>query len=129
MAKKVTSKKPKESTQAKAKEPVKAKATAPVKEKPARKRSEKLEKVPVEYVFWCNDGSVFSDLEELATGLAAMSDDTYAYHCNPEKQDFVNWVREVVRDDELAAELAMAANRIQAAECAAARIAILAENM
>jgi hypothetical protein len=88
-----------------------------------------LSKVPAEYVFWCNNGNTFSDLEELAAGLKAMSDETYDYHCNPDKQDFANWVRDIVKDDVLAADLAMAANRIQAAECAAARIAILAGNL
>jgi hypothetical protein len=105
-----------------------AKAAPVTKEKPEAKKSSKavLSKVPVEYVFWCNNGSTFSDLEELAAGLRAMSDETYTYHCNLDKQDFANWVRDVVEDEILAADLARAVNRIEAAECAAARIAILA---
>ncbi len=93
-----------------------------------KKKAEYLAKVPVENVFWCNNGCVFSDLEELASGLAAMSDETYTYHCNTEKQDFANWVRDVIKDEMLAADLARAANRIEAARTAAVRIAILAEN-
>ena len=99
------------------------------KTKSETRKSGRLARVPAENVFWCNNGSTFSDLEELAAGLRAMSDETYAYHCNPDKQDFANWVRDIVKDEELAADLARAENRIQAAECAAARIAILANNL
>ena len=96
------------------------------KAKPPVKAKKQPGKVPAEYVFWCHDGSVFADLEELAEGLAAMSDDTYAYHCNLEKQDFSNWVRHVIKDEELAMELAIARSRVQAAEYVASRIALMA---
>jgi hypothetical protein len=92
----------------------------------AKKQPEKLlVKVPAEYVFWCHDGSIFADINELAEGLAAMSDETFAYHCNLEKQDFSNWVRDVIGDEQLAADLARATGRLQAAEYVAARITLL----
>jgi hypothetical protein len=84
-----------------------------------------LVKVPAEYVFYCHDGSVFADLRELAEGLQAMSDEAFAYHCNLEKQDFSNWVRDIVGDEELAKDLAKATNRLQAAEYLVARIVLL----
>jgi hypothetical protein len=83
-----------------------------------------LVKVPAEYVFYCRDGSVYADLRELAEGLEAMSDETFAYHSNLEKQDFGNWVRDIVGDEELANDLARATNRVQAAEYLVARIAL-----
>ncbi len=93
----------------------------------AKKQSDKLlVKVPAEYVFWCHDGSIFADINELAEGLAAMSDETFAYHSNLEKQDFSNWIRDIVRDEQLADDLARATSRLQAAEYVAARIALLA---
>jgi hypothetical protein len=93
----------------------------------AKKAEKRLEKVPVEYVFYCCDGSVYRDLAELAAGLAAMSDATFAYHSNREKQDFCNWVRNVIEDIELAEDLALAASRAQAAECVADRILYLSQ--
>ncbi len=119
----------KEKPQAKAKP--KAKAKQQVKAKPrgrAKKQMAKsMTKVPVELVFWCHDGSVFNDIRELAEGLAAMSDETYFYHSNYEKQDFANWVRDVIEDAWLADELARATSRLQAAECVVNRIAWLLE--
>lgn len=72
-------------------------------------------KVPAEYVFWCHDGNVFADLNELARGLRDMSDETFAYHSNSEKHDFGNWVRDIIGDGQLADELANASSRLEAA--------------
>jgi hypothetical protein len=92
----------------------------------AKKQPDKrLKKVPTEYVFWCRDGKVFTDLAELAEGLAAMSDETFAYHSNAEKQDFSNWIRDIIGDELLAAYLAQAADRMQACDYVAARITLL----
>jgi hypothetical protein len=91
----------------------------------AKKAEKRLEKVPAEYVFYCYDGGVYRDLAELAAGLAAMSDETFAYHSNRERQDFCNWVRDVIEDIELANDLAAAVNRIQAADCVADHILYL----
>jgi hypothetical protein len=92
----------------------------------AKKQPDKrLEKVPVEYVFWCHDGKVFADIIELAEGLAAMSDETFAYHSNAEKQDFSNWVRDIIDDELLANYLAIATNRLQAGDYVTARITLL----
>jgi hypothetical protein len=81
-----------------------------------------LEKVPAAYVFWCHDGSVFTDINELAAGLAAMSDDTFIYHSNLEKHDFSNWIRDIIGDEELADNMAWATSRLQAAEYVASRL-------
>ena len=64
-------------------------------------------------------------MKELAEGLVAMSDDVFAYHVNSEKNDFCNWVRDVIQDDELASDLARANSRLQAAECVTTRLTIL----
>jgi hypothetical protein len=102
-----------------------AKARRQVKRQAKRQAAKQPVKVPAEYVFWCHDGSVFSDINGLAEGLVAMADETFAYHSNLEKQDFSNWVRDVIGDEQLADDLAKAASRLQAAECVTARIALL----
>ena len=81
-------------------------------------------KAPAECVFWCHDGRIFTDLKELAEGLEAMSDETFAYHCNLERQDFSNWVRDIIEDEWLAEELARATNRLEAAIYVSARITL-----
>lgn len=87
-----------------------------------RQNSKLLEKVSAGYVFYCHDGIIFTDINELAAGLATMSDETFAYHSNPEKQDFSNWVRDVVGDEQLANNLAWSTSREQAVEYVVARI-------
>ncbi len=83
-----------------------------------------LAKVPEGYVFYCHDYTIFTDVNELAAGLATMADETFAYHSNLEKQDFSNWVRDVIGDERLANDLARAASKLQAAEYVVARIAL-----
>jgi hypothetical protein len=103
--------------------PVKSreKAASKTKKQPA----EVMVKVPAEYVFWCHDGSIFEDLQQLAEGLAVMSDETFEYHSNQEKHDFANWIRDIIRDEELAKELAQVNNRASAARSVAARLPTL----
>jgi hypothetical protein len=96
-----------------------------VQTKTERQNAKLLEKVPAEYVFYCHDGTIFTDVNELAAGLATMADETFCYHSNPEKQDFSNWVRDVVGDKKLASDLARSTSRLQATEAVVARIAYL----
>jgi hypothetical protein len=88
-----------------------------------------LAKVPEEYVFYCCDGKVFADLQELSEGLATMSDEVFAYHVNAEKNDFCNWVRGVIKDETLAADLAAATNRLQTVGLVTSRMASLRHNL
>ena len=91
-----------------------------------KERSQKiLAKVPEEYIFRCYGGMTFRDLKELAAGLATMSDDVFDHHVNQEKNDFYNWVRDVIEDIELANALLRAASRVQAVECVTSRLALL----
>ena len=45
------------------------------------------------------------NLEELANVLPEISDDTFQHHVNNEKNDFSNWIRDVVGDQQLANDL------------------------
>ncbi len=84
-----------------------------------------LANVPEEYVFRCNDGRVFRNMQDLEQALLTMTDDTYAYHANKEKNDFANWVRDIVKDDKLAKDLVKMTARSQAAKTVTRRLAFL----
>ena len=73
-----------------------------------------LEKVSETVVFWCNDGQVFRDMQELMDGLEKMSDATFAYHLNNTKNDFSCWVMDIIGDEKLAQDLKTVINREQA---------------
>ena len=74
-----------------------------------------LGRVPEQNAFWCADGCIFRDIGELRDALAGMSDQTFGYHCNLQKKDFSNWIREVVGDVKLAQALETVPNREHAA--------------
>ena len=85
--------------------------------------------VPESNVFWCHDGRVFKNLDQLRAGLAGMSDDTFAYHVTPEKNDFSNWVRTSVGDTKLAGELDKSADRTQSLKRVEERLAFLRDRL
>lgn len=84
-----------------------------------------LADVPEEYVFRCADGRMLKNIHELADALRTMSDDTYAFHANESKNDFTNWVKDIVKDDKLAEDLRRAPNRAAAAKITLDRITYL----
>jgi len=84
-----------------------------------------LADVPEEYVFWCCDGRILKNLRELCDALGAMSDDTFTYHVNAAKNDFHNWVKDIIKDDALASDLLKAADTKTAVTVVMERIAFL----
>ena len=88
-----------------------------------------LAKVPDEYMFRCQDGRILKDMKELEEALATMTDETYAFHANAEKNDFTNWVRDVIGDEKLAKDLGKATNRAQATKQATIRVATLTKRL
>jgi len=88
-----------------------------------------LADVPEEYVFRCCDGKILRNMKEFGDALSAMTHETYVFHANTEKNDFTNWVRDVIKDDILAKDLQKATNRTQAAKLVASRIAILSKRL
>jgi len=84
-----------------------------------------LADVPEEYVFWCHDGCIFHNLKELGDAMNTMTDETYAFHANEEKNDFINWIRDVITDGRLVRDLQKAPERAQAAKLVANRLTVL----
>lgn len=81
--------------------------------------------VPEEKRFFCCDGQVFKNLQELVTALKGMKEETFRYHSNETKSDFSNWVRDVIGDEKLSKDLRKSTTQDQAARKVADRIAWL----
>lgn len=81
------------------------------------------------YVFWCHDGCVLHNLKELGDAMNTMTDEIYAFHANAEKNDFTNWVRDIIKDKRLSRDLQKAPDRARAAKLVASRITILNERL
>ncbi len=77
-------------------------------------RNKLLANVPSDNIFWVSDGRILKNLQELSDALETMTDDTYNYHVTKEKNDFANWVKDVMGGRKLAGELAKAKNRLDA---------------
>ncbi len=88
-----------------------------------------LANVPEEQVFWCNDGRILRSMVELKQALESMSDETFAYHANTDKNDFAKWVTEVIGDERLARDLQKSPTRSRVARQVASRISILTKRL
>ncbi len=64
-----------------------------------------LANVAQDKVFWRHDGGVVKNLDELAAALREMSEETFRYHATGDKNDFSNWIRDVIGDGTLASQL------------------------
>lgn len=64
-----------------------------------------LVEAPDEQCFWVQDGKILRNLDDLQKALKEMSDETFRYHVNQEKNDFAKWVEEVLQDTILAKQL------------------------
>lgn len=88
-----------------------------------------LEDIPKEKRFWCQDGQVLRNMQELETALKKMTEEVFRYHSNETKNDFSNWVRDVIGDEKLARDLLKSGTRAQAAKSVASRATWLMSKM
>lgn len=84
-----------------------------------------LEDVLEDKRFWCQDSRVLKNLSDLDVALREMSEETFRYHLNEAKNDFSNWVRDVIRDDKLAGDLWHSTTRTEAIKSVADRLAYI----
>lgn len=61
--------------------------------------------------------------------MTVISDETFVFHANAEKNDFGNWVKDIIKDEKLAKDLTKAQSRIQAAKSVAARVSFLSAKL
>lgn len=75
--------------------------------------------------FWIHNGSVIRNIHELIPALASMSDEAYQHHVNETKNDFANWVKDILNDKALSKELMTAYSRKKTMEVIKKRITYL----
>lgn len=78
--------------------------------------------VPLEKCFWVNNGWIIRNLEELPIALDNMNDKTFNYHVNRNKNDFSNWIGDVIGDKILANALEKVRDRRDAIKIVKGRI-------
>lgn len=85
----------------------------PVKKVKKRTTKKKIsvKKLKSENYFYVIDGSIIKSLRELADALDQISDDTFYYHVTDTGNDFCNWVKDVLKEMELAEKLLEAGTR------------------
>ena len=85
-----------------------------------------LRKVDSDKAFLFCHGKVASDLSSLLRGILTLSSEEYAHHVFEGHNDFSNWLRDVVGDTRLAADIFSASQR-QAEALLKARLHYLQE--
>lgn len=75
-----------------------------------------------EQCFWVNNGPILKSIEELANALPQMSNETFRHHVNGERNDFSNWIRQVIGDKKLAEELTKSSSKDSALKKLKARL-------
>lgn len=80
---------------------------------PASKKIVLFVEIKPENYFVLCDGRVIKDYRELAVLLETISDDIFSYHVNVEKNDFANWINDIFKEEELAANLRAAKDKTE----------------
>lgn len=70
-----------------------------------------LEDVKPEHHFWAKNGTVIRNLPELIAAIERMDEAAFLHHVNKERNDFGNWVRDIIKDKGLAEEIYKAASK------------------
>lgn len=55
--------------------------------------------------FWINNGPIVNNLKDLPKSVEQMNEEQFRYHVNKDKNDFSNWIEEILGDKALAKEL------------------------
>ena len=84
-----------------------------------------LSDVSADQAFWIYNGPIIRNIYELAQELEQMDAKLYGYHVTFAKNDFSNWIRDILKDAELAKGVAKAASSQAMAAKIRKRIAVL----
>ncbi len=76
------------------------------KKRTSSKAQQMLRSIPEDHLcFWLCDGRILRSLRDLVDALNNMADEVFFYHVNQEKNDFANWINEVIQDKTLAKKI------------------------
>lgn len=64
-----------------------------------------LEDVPERYAFHLKNGKKILNVQQLAKELEKMENEIFYHHVTPERNDFHNWIRDIVLDIDLAEKI------------------------
>ena len=84
-----------------------------------------LEDVPERYAFYMKSGEVLLNIKDLAKLFDKMDDEIFDHHVSSERNDFHNWIKEIVLDIELAEQILAAKTAAEARKIIDARIAFI----
>ena len=78
-----------------------------------KKRDKKPEKgiIRPEHYFILSSGGIIKDIKDLALNLDGIDDADFYYHVSSEKNDFSNWIKDIIKDKKLAHEISQIKNK------------------
>ncbi|MCA9388598.1 hypothetical protein KC644_02440 [Candidatus Berkelbacteria bacterium] len=86
-------------------------------------RKKPLKNAPGEHVFWLHDGHSISNLRELRDAFKLMTNRQFSHHVTAERNDFVNWITDILEDSVLADDLALVQTQREAYEVVSKHLA------
>lgn len=103
--KKVTKKTVKKVTKKAAPKKTTKKTTKKTASKKSSKQVKALVCAPDDKCFWTTDGQILKDLEELKFAFGSMDDEVFLHHVTKDRNDFADWVENVLEDKACASAL------------------------
>ncbi len=76
-----------------------------VTKKASGKQAKLLVCAPDDKCFWTTDGKILKNLDELQMAFGTMGEEVFLHHVNQEKNDFADWVEQVLEDRACASAL------------------------
>lgn len=73
----------------------------------------RLKNVPIDKAFYVYEGGTIRNLYELAEALSLMKTASFNHHVSAGRNDFANWVRDVIDDSVLASGLMLSKGKSQ----------------
>jgi len=84
-----------------------------------------LGNVHPDFNFKIKNGGEFKNLRELVKALDGMDDKIFQHHVNNKSNDFSNWIKDILKDEDLAEELSYCHDRLHMMEVVKNRMVAL----
>lgn len=87
------------------------KTTKKSTKKPAKKQTKISQDAPQEHYFLFCDGHPVKNVTQLAEKLEHIKEEVFNHHVTEDRNDFVNWIKDIFEEVELAEEIAGLKNK------------------